>query len=102
MKGFMYQVVLSPDEGGAWQVSVPDLPGCFTCGDSREEALLMAADAMRTYVAALLADKRPIPENTTRPCPPGAQNCMVFFETNAEYLTENAPAGAAQQQSALA
>ena len=45
MKGFMYQVVLSPDEGGAWQVSVPDLPGCFTCGDSREEALLMTADA---------------------------------------------------------
>jgi len=39
------------DEGIS--VSVPGLPGCWSEGDTEEEALEMIRDAIREYVAAL-------------------------------------------------
>ena len=34
-----YAVVVHHDEGSAYGVSVPGLPGCFSAGDSFDEAL---------------------------------------------------------------
>ncbi|CAH1671952.1 type II toxin-antitoxin system HicB family antitoxin [Chelatococcus asaccharovorans] len=41
--------VLIDGEAGAYGVVVPDLPGCSAMGDSIEEALSNAADAMRDW-----------------------------------------------------
>ena len=47
-----YKVVLhSSDEGYA--VSVPGLPGCWSQGDTEQEALANIADAIREYLAVL-------------------------------------------------
>lgn len=46
-----YAVILEPAEEGGYVVSVPVLPGCFTQGETVEEALDMAKDAIKGYLA---------------------------------------------------
>ena len=46
------QVVVYRDETDAYCVIVPSLPGCVTCGDTLEEALAMAGDAMACWIDA--------------------------------------------------
>ncbi|HVB10100.1 MAG TPA: type II toxin-antitoxin system HicB family antitoxin [Bacillota bacterium] len=41
------------EEGQGWAVTVPALPGCFTQGDTREEALANAQEAIAGHLAAL-------------------------------------------------
>ena len=37
-------------EGGRWLIDFPDCPGCQTFGDTKEEALAMAADALEGWL----------------------------------------------------
>ncbi|MEW5761795.1 MAG: type II toxin-antitoxin system HicB family antitoxin [Bacillota bacterium] len=46
-------VYLEPAEEGGYIASVPALPGCVTQGETREEALEMAKDAIEGYIASL-------------------------------------------------
>lgn len=48
-----YEVVLQPEPAGGFSVSVPDLPGCHTQGETRDEALAMAKEAIEGYLEAL-------------------------------------------------
>jgi predicted RNase H-like HicB family nuclease len=45
------KVALYPSEEG-FAVSVPSLPGCWSQGATREEALANIADAIRDYLGA--------------------------------------------------
>ena len=56
-----YSVVLMPEEGG-YVAAVPALPGCVTQGESVEEALEMARDAIQVMIEALAANNEEIPE----------------------------------------
>jgi len=47
-----YKVVLHRNEEGI-SVSVPGLPGCWSEGDTEQEALENIADAISEYLAAL-------------------------------------------------
>jgi predicted RNase H-like HicB family nuclease len=47
-----YKVVLHRTDEGI-SVSVPGLPGCWSEGDTEEEALQNIQDAIREYLAAL-------------------------------------------------
>ncbi len=49
----------------AYGVTVPDLPGCFSAGDTIEEAFDNAVEAIETYVETLAEDGKAIP--VTRP-----------------------------------
>ncbi|QWA09809.1 type II toxin-antitoxin system HicB family antitoxin [Sodalis ligni] len=55
-----YPVTLQPDTGG-FVVSFPDIPEALTQGDSREEALAMALDALVTAFDFYFEDNRPVP-----------------------------------------
>ena len=63
-----YTAVLTPepDEGG-YSVAVPALPGCYTQGDTLEEALENARDAIRLYLDDLEAEGEPIPVESAPP-----------------------------------
>lgn len=51
-----YRMELIPDvEEGGYAVRFPELPGCFTCGDSMEEAIANAIDCKRTWFEAAIA-----------------------------------------------
>lgn len=46
-----YTVLLEPaPESGEFTVTVPESPGCITQGETREEALAMARDAIELYL----------------------------------------------------
>ena len=49
MNTVYYPAVFHEEEKGYW-VEFPDLPGCFTQGDSEQEALSMAKDALGLYL----------------------------------------------------
>lgn len=61
-----YTVKLTPIEGGGYCVFVPALPGCVTEGHSFEHALDMAKEAIEGYLAVLIEDGDPIPEEPAR------------------------------------
>jgi len=46
---YVYPAILYPD-GEAISVKVPDLPGCFTYGKDKADALLMAKDAVEMWL----------------------------------------------------
>lgn len=46
-------VVLDPAEEGGFNASIPALDGCFTQGESEEEALKNAKEAMLCYLEGM-------------------------------------------------
>lgn len=64
---YSFTVVLEPDEEeGGYAVTVPTLPGCFTQGETVEEALAMAREAIELHLEGLIADGLPIPRERER------------------------------------
>jgi antitoxin HicB len=62
MQSYTYTVVLEPDPAGGYVVHCPALPGVVTEGETAEEALAMARDAITGYLESLRKDGLPIPE----------------------------------------
>ncbi|GEO82637.1 type II toxin-antitoxin system HicB family antitoxin [Pararhodospirillum oryzae] len=58
---YTYPIHLEPAEEGGFVVTLPDLPGCITEGDSHEEAVHNAVGAARALLAALVRDREDIP-----------------------------------------
>lgn len=64
----VYTVLLVPDEEmGGYSVEVPTLPGCFTQGDTLEEALANAREAIQCHIEGLEKDGEPVPVETRPP-----------------------------------
>lgn len=63
MTQYHFPVVLEPDRAESWRcnVRVPAQPGCPTYGQSLEDPLANAHEAIAGYVESLLADGEPIP-----------------------------------------
>ena len=58
-----YTILLTPDPAnGGYTVRVPALPGCNTQGDTQEEAIANAREALAAYIADLEASGEPVPE----------------------------------------
>lgn len=53
------------DEGTAFGVVVPDLPGCFSAGDSIDEAIANAEQAIDAWIEAALDEGQEIPLPST-------------------------------------
>ena len=56
-----YPVVIHKDIDSDYGVTVPDLPGCFSAGDTVDDALAQAVEAIECHIEGLLLDKEPIP-----------------------------------------
>jgi predicted RNase H-like HicB family nuclease len=57
-----YPIVIEPGtDATAWGVVVPDLPGCFSAGDTLEEAMIQAEDAITGWIEAAIDDGQAIP-----------------------------------------
>jgi antitoxin HicB len=53
METKQYEVILVPESEGGFVVSVPELPGVVTEGETIAEALAMAKDAIEGYLATM-------------------------------------------------
>jgi antitoxin HicB len=60
-----YAVVIEPhaeEDGGGYLVTVPDLPGCMSDGDTREDAARNVEDAIASWLEEARSVGRAIPE----------------------------------------
>jgi predicted RNase H-like HicB family nuclease len=56
-----FPVVLHTDDGRRYGVTVPDLPGCFSAGDSFDEALDSVLEAIDLHLEGLTEDGSDLP-----------------------------------------
>jgi predicted RNase H-like HicB family nuclease len=63
VKEYRYTIILHPElaEGG-YSVTVPALPGCFAQGETIEEAISFAKEAIALHIAGLIEEGEPVPE----------------------------------------
>jgi antitoxin HicB len=59
-----YRILLTPEDEGGFNVSVPALPGCFTQGETIDKAIAMAKEAISLYVESLEEDGEPVPDDS--------------------------------------
>ena len=57
-----YPIVIHKDPESAYGVTVPDLPGCFSAGDTISEAVESAQEAIACHFEGLLMDGEQFPE----------------------------------------
>lgn len=60
-----FVVLLHKEPGSVYGVTVPDLPGCVSAGDTADEALAGAAEAIALHVEGLEAEGQPVPAPRT-------------------------------------
>jgi len=56
----IYPAIFHKEEGSYW-VEFPDLEGCSTCGDTFEDVMEMAQEALGLYINSLYESGQPIP-----------------------------------------
>ncbi|MCG6204134.1 type II toxin-antitoxin system HicB family antitoxin [Rhodopseudomonas sp. HC1] len=57
-----YLALVYEDKATSYGVAFPDVPGCISAGDTFEQAIDNAAEALRGHLALLRADGDPIPQ----------------------------------------
>jgi antitoxin HicB len=60
-----YPAHIWKEDNNTWSVEFPDLPGCFSSGDSLEDARVKAEEALTAYLESLDSRSVSIPEPTT-------------------------------------
>ena len=56
-----FTILIEKNEEGSYTVTVPSLPGCITQGDTWDDAIANAREAIAGYIEALRALGKPIP-----------------------------------------
>ncbi|WP_310777639.1 type II toxin-antitoxin system HicB family antitoxin [Candidatus Palauibacter scopulicola] len=60
-----FPIVVHKDADSGYGVTVPDLPGCFSAGDTLDEVIESAREAIACHIEGLLMDGEPIPARTS-------------------------------------
>lgn len=70
MAKYIYPAIFTPEEGGIYSITFPDISGCYTCGDDLADGIEMAQDALALMLTHLEDEKREIPS-------PSAINSLI-------------------------
>lgn len=73
---YIFPAIFEAVEEGGYCITFPDLSGCITEGDSLDEALYMAKDALELYLYNIEDDNEEIPEPTA---PEKIETCKGSF-----------------------
>ncbi|MEX3637185.1 type II toxin-antitoxin system HicB family antitoxin [Paraburkholderia sp. BR14320] len=66
MKHLIFPIAIEPgDNTHAFGVVVPDIPGCYSAGDTLEQAYANAKEAIESHLETLLDEGLPLPEPLT-------------------------------------
>lgn len=58
---YYYFAQFYPEDEGGYSVFFPDFPGCNTCGDTLNESMAMAMEALTGYIETSLEDDETLP-----------------------------------------
>lgn len=61
---YNYKIHLQKETEGGYMVTVPALPGCITQGDTIDEAIEMAKEAIELYIEELKDRGEEIPDDS--------------------------------------
>jgi len=64
---YTYSVILEPAEEGGFVVHVPALPEICTEGETEDEALAMAKDAIELAIESRIERREPVPSEFQQP-----------------------------------
>lgn len=95
MTQYYFDALLTEEEGGAYSVEFPSLRGCFTCGDDFNDAVLMAVDAARTWVASAMRNGEEVPGYMSFERD-GSKTVCVTFETDPSWIVDGPVVSAAE------
>ena len=70
-----YPVIIHKDPDSDYGVTVPDLPGCFIAGDTVDDAIVQATEAIECHIDGLVLDTKTIP----------TPRSIKFHEKNPDY-----------------
>jgi antitoxin HicB len=62
MARLTYPVILREDDNDTYLVEFPDVPAAITYGETKEEALAHAVDALATAIQGYMSDRRDVPQ----------------------------------------
>lgn len=65
MRDFELTIVIERDEDGRFLAICPALQGCYTEGESEDEARELIADAIRLHIESRLERGEPIPDEVS-------------------------------------
>jgi len=71
-----YPVVIHKDSNSDYGVTVPDVSGCFSAGQTVDEALQEVAEAIECHLEGLLMDGESIP----------VPHSIEYYQNNSEYV----------------
>ncbi|HYW54939.1 MAG TPA: type II toxin-antitoxin system HicB family antitoxin [Dongiaceae bacterium] len=57
-----FVIVMEQGEDESWSVRVPDLPGCFSWGATRDEAVQNAREAIQGHIEVMREFGDPVPD----------------------------------------
>lgn len=57
--------MIHKDPDSDYGVTVPDLPGCFSAGETMDDALVQAVEGIECHLEGLLLDNEPMPTPRT-------------------------------------
>ena len=57
-----FVVAIHKDPDSSYGVTVPDLPGCISSGDTLDEAFDQAREAIKGHIETLLMTSQPVPK----------------------------------------
>jgi len=61
MRNLNYRILLRKEPEGGYTVIVPTLPGCVTFGETDDEAIAMAREAIEIYIEDLQEKGEEVP-----------------------------------------
>ncbi|MGB2770183.1 MAG: type II toxin-antitoxin system HicB family antitoxin [Candidatus Zixiibacteriota bacterium] len=62
MKTYDFKVILEPDESGGYVISCPSLPGCYSQGETPEEAMENIKEAIALCLEDMESQGEEIPD----------------------------------------
>ena len=92
----VFDAILTPEEEGGYSVEIPALPSCFTCGDDYVDAVLMASDAARTWIASALRHGDEVPAYVRAETPEESERICVYFDSDPSWIVEGPVVSSAQ------
>lgn len=66
LKVYSFTVEFEREEDGRYSAHVPALPGCYSWGNTLEEARLNIAEALQSHLESLIAHRKPIPRESKK------------------------------------
>jgi len=62
MSTYSFFAIIHKDVDSEYGISFPDVPGCFSAGATREEAIIMAKEALQGHLEWMIEDGDAIPK----------------------------------------